>query len=80
MFVCLFFHLITNYGFANTAHKVINGVGWQDDHHGPSPILYHTVALVFTLISYFATVVSFILISTDNWFPYCAMVVSIVSV
>ena len=30
-----------------------------------------TVTLVFTLISYCAIVFSFILISTDNWFPYC---------
>jgi len=30
------------------------------------------VTLVFTSISYFAIVVSFILISTDDWFPYCA--------
>jgi len=42
--------------------------------------MYDTVTLVFTLISYFAIVVSFILISTDNWFPYCAMAVTTVSV
>jgi len=64
----------------NTTHKVINGVGWQDGHHGPSPILYDTVTLVFTLIRYFAIVVWFILTSTDNWFRYCAMAISIVSV
>jgi len=28
---------------------------------------------MFTLISYFAHVLSFILNYTDNWFPYCAM-------
>jgi len=59
---------------------VINGVGWQDDHHGPSTFVHDTVTLVFTLMRYFAVVVSLILISTDNWFPYCAMAVSIVSV
>jgi len=29
-----------------------------------------SVTLGFTLISYFATVFSFILLSTDSWFPY----------
>jgi len=41
---------------------------------------YDAVTLVFTLISYFAIVVSFILISTDNWFPFRAMGVSIIFV
>jgi len=35
---------------------------------------------VFALFSYFAIVFSFIIISTDNWFPYCAMALSIASV
>jgi len=39
-----------------------------------------TVTVVFTLIIYFAIVVSFILISTDNWFLFHAVAVSIVSV
>jgi len=56
---------------------MINGVGLQDDHHGPSPILYNTVTLVFTF-NYFAIAVALILISTDNWLPYYAMAVSIV--
>ena len=43
-------------------------------------ILRDTVPLLFTLISYFAIVFLFILISTDNWFSYCAMGLSIVSV
>jgi len=46
---------------------------------GPIKILYDPVTLVLTLIRYVAIVVSFILISTDNWFPFCTMVVSIVS-
>jgi len=52
----------------------------SDERHGPLPILCDTVTLVFTLINYFAIVFSFILISTDNWFPYCAMAHSIVFV
>jgi len=36
------------------------------------------VTLVFTLISYFAIVFSFFLISTDNWFSYYAIALSIV--
>jgi len=34
---------------------------------------------MFALISYFSHMVSFTLIYTDKWFPYCAMDVSIVS-
>jgi len=59
---------------------VINRIGWLlDDHDGPSPIVYNTVTRVFALISCFAVVDSDILISTDNWLPYCAMAVSTVS-
>jgi len=31
------------------------------------------------LINYYAIVLSFMLIFTDNWFPYCAMALYIVS-
>jgi len=31
--------------FLNTCQKVINGVGWLDDRHGLSPILYDTAPL-----------------------------------
>jgi len=31
--------------FFNTFQKVINGIGWLYDRHGPSPILYDTVPL-----------------------------------
>jgi len=31
------------------------------------------------LINYYAIVLSFMLIFTDNWFPYCAMTLYIVS-
>ena len=32
-------------GGFNTYQKVINGVGWRDDCHGPSPVLCDTVTL-----------------------------------
>jgi len=32
---------------------------------------------LFTLISYYAIVFSFILMFTDNWSPYCAMALCI---
>jgi len=35
---------------------------------------------LFTLISYFAIVFSFILMFTDDWCPYCTMAFCIVSV
>ena len=31
--------------FLNTCQKVINGIGWPDDRHGLSPILYDTAPL-----------------------------------
>ena len=31
--------------FLNTYQKMINGVGWLDDRHGLSPILYDTAPL-----------------------------------
>ena len=35
--------------FLNTCQKVINGVGWPDDCHGLSPILYDTApAFIYT--------------------------------
>ena len=37
--LCLFDHQLL---FLNTCQKVINGVGWPDDRHGLSPILYDT--------------------------------------
>jgi len=43
----------------------------------------HTVPRVvslFTLVSYFAIVNSFILMFTGNWYPCCAMALCIVSV
>jgi len=67
-FVCLFLYLISSYCFFNTTQKVINGVGWLDERHGPSPILCDTVTLVFTLFIYFTILFSFTLIFTDNWF------------
>jgi len=55
-YVCLFLYLISNYCCYNTTQKVINGVRWIDDRHGPSPVVCDTVTLVFTLIRYFAIV------------------------
>jgi len=69
MFDCLFVYLISNFCFFNTAENVTKGVGWLDVRQGPSAILCARVPLVFTLISYFVIVFSFILISTDIWCP-----------
>ena len=81
MFYISFFVFVFDFQllFFNTImQKVINGVGWRNDHHGLLPIVCDTVTLVFTLISYFAIVFSFFLISTDNWFSYYAIALSIV--
>ena len=44
---------------------MINGIGWLDDRHSPSPILCDAGTLfVYTLISYFAIMLSFILMVT----------------
>lgn len=51
-----------------------------DDRHVPPPILWYAAIVVFALVSYFDVVFSFILISTDNYFPYCEMALSIVPV
>jgi len=47
--------------FLDTCQKVINGVGWPDDRHGLSPILYDT-APVF--------------IYTDQVLCHCAFICS----
>ena len=52
-------------------------LGPSPDSHAPSPFLYDTVTLVFALISSFAIVFLFILISSD-WFPYYAVALSFV--
>ena len=57
--------------FLNTCQKVINGVGWPDDRHGLSPILYDTAPVLFTPISYYAIVFSFALIFANGWFTAC---------
>jgi len=47
--------------FFNTFQKVINGVGWLGDRHGPSPILYYTVPLF---------------VYTDQLLCYCVVICS----
>ena len=57
--------------FLNTCQKMINGVGWLDDRHGLSPILYDTAPLFVTLINYCAIVFSFALIFANCWLTAC---------
>jgi len=48
-----------------------NGVGWPDDRHGLSPILYDTVPHFVCMISYCAIVFSFALMFANGWFAAC---------
>ena len=59
--------------FLNSYQKMINGVGWLDDRHGLSPILYDTLQRpsLFTLINYCAIVFSFALMFANDWLSAC---------
>ena len=51
---------------------MLKGVGWLDDRHGLSPILYDTAPLfVFTLINYCAIVFSFAPMFANGWLTAC---------
>ena len=67
----VFYHyayLISNCCFS-TLQKVITGVGWLVDLHGPSSILCDTAPSLFTLISY-CWYSAFICSSVGEWLVY----------
>ena len=56
--------------FLNTCQKVINGVGWPDDRHSLSPILYDT-APVFVCTDQLLCHCGFICSNLHKWLVYC---------
>ena len=50
---------------------MINGVGWLDDRHGLSPILYDTAPLFVYTDNYCAIVFSFALMFANGWLTAC---------
>ena len=56
--------------FLNTCQKMINGVGWLDDRHGLSPILYDTEPL-FVYTDQLLWHCVFICSNVRWWLAYC---------